>query len=389
MNIDQTNGISAGSESFGASFGIVPSTNANPYYYSQGVGQSGATTTVVSAITTDVTSESLPVNSGATGGTTVVKPNASPQQSASTLVTNTSAPSGSIEFFSNVTVQVTSPQASLNKAIAIAYNYGGYVAFSSFDNYSSVAVLRVPAPNYQSALAQVEGLGNLTGFQTNSNDVSVQYTDLNATLQSLLSEQSSLLSLENKSTSLNSTLIIQNELQGVNTQINEIQSQILQTRTLIDYSTITVTLNRGITTIATPFSLKLIATPLSGMEPLAVTFNALVSGGSAPYIVNYNFGDGTSYQGETLIHAFNQAGTFNVTVTATDSNGTVKEASTLIHVSAAPSNSFKNFSNYVSGLLIAVVEGIVEVAVVALPIALVVGLVVLPFRNRFHRNKSP
>ena len=389
MNIDQTNGVSAGSESFGASFGIVPSSNSNPYDYSQGVGQPGPTTTVVSAITTAMTSESVPASSSATGGTTVVKSNTTPQQDASTLATNTSAPSGFIEFFSNVTVQVTSPQASLNRAIVIAYTYGGYVAFSSFNNYSSVAVLRVPASNYQSALTQVEGLGNLTGFQTNSNDVSVQYTDLNATLQSLLSEQASLLNLENKSTSLNSTLIIENELQGVNTNINEIQSQILQTRTLIDYSTITVTLNRGITTTVAPLSLKLIATPLSGIAPLAVTFNSLVSGGSAPYIVNYNFGDGTSYQGETLIHTFNQAGTFNVTVTATDSNGTVKEASTLIHVSAAPSHSFKNFSNYVSGLLIAVVEGIVEVAVVALPIAFVVGLVILPFRNRFRTNKSP
>ena len=386
-SVDQTNGVSTGTASFGASLGIVSSSNSNQYDYSQGVGQAVSATTVVPGVTTVVTTEAVPATS-VSGGTTI-KPNATPQQGASTLAVNTSASSGFIEFFSNVTVQVSSPQASLSKAMAIAYTYGGYVAFSSFNNYSSVAVLRVPASNYQSALAQVEGLGNLTGFQTNSNDFSVQYTDLNATLQSLLSEQASLLNLENKSTSLNSTLIIENELQGVNAQINEIQSQILQTRTLIDYSTITVTLNRGITITVTPLSLRLIATPQSGMAPLAVTFNSLVTGGSAPYIVNYNFGDGTSYQGETLIHTFNQKGTFNVTVTATDSNGTVKEAWTLIHVSAAPSNSFRNFSNYVSGLLIAVVEGIVEVAVVTLPIALVVGLVILPFRNRLRTNKGP
>lgn len=324
----------------------------------------------------------------AAGGTTVSLPNTSPEQSATTP-TNTSASSDFIEFFSNVTLLVSSPQTSLNKAMAIAYAYGGYVAFSSYNNYSSIAVLRVPASDYQPALTQIEGLGNLSGFQTNSNDVSVQYTDLNATLQSLLSEQTSLLSLENKSTSLNSTLIIENELQGVNTQINEIQSQILQTRTLIDYSTITVTLNRITTVTPISLTLKLIATPQSGMAPLAVTLNSLVSGGQGPYIVNYNFGDGTSYQGQTLIHTFNQAGTFNVTVTATDSNGTVREASIMIHVSQPPSNSFKNFTDYVGGLLIAVVEGIVEVAVVAVPIALVVGLVILPFRNRFRTQKTP
>jgi heme/copper-type cytochrome/quinol oxidase subunit 2 len=38
--------------------------------------------------------------------------------------------------------------------------------------------------------------------------------------------------------------------------------------------------------------------------------------------------------------------------------------------------------------LIGVVEGIVEVAVVVLPIALVVTVVILPFRNRFRATKK-
>ena len=384
-NMNGTFDASAGSANLNPTFGSVLASNPN---HSQGVGNTISPTNIVSGMTTTVmTSETMTaVSTSAADGTTVVNQNTTP--SASAPSTNSSTPSGYIEFFSNVTIQVSSSQTSLNKAMAIAYTYGGYVAFSSFSNYSSVAVLRVPAANYQSALTQVEKLGNLTGFQTNSNDVSVQYTDLNATLQSLLSEQASLLSLENKSTSLNSTLIIENELQGVNTQINEIRSQILQTRTLIDYSTITVTLNRITAATQKPLTLKLIATPLSGMAPLAVTFNAIVSGGSGSYIVNYNFGDGTSYQGATLIHTFNQAGTYNVTVTVTDANGTAKETWTLVHVSSLPSNSFKSFSSYVSGLLIAVVEGIVEVAVVAVPIVLVVGLVVFPFRSRLRTKKT-
>ena len=183
--------------------------------------------------------------------------------------------------------------------------------------------------------------------------------------------------------------MIENEIQGINTHINEIQSEILQTRILIDYSTITVTLETAPTTKLTPLSLKLVATPESGMTPLAVTFNSIVTGGTGPDIVNYNFGDGTSYQGENLIHTFNRAGTFNVTVTVTDSNGKVQEAWTIIHVSTpATSSQFTSFTNYVSGLLIGVVEGIVEVAVVVLPIVLVVSVVILPFRNRFQGTKK-
>ncbi|MGI0091272.1 MAG: DUF4349 domain-containing protein [Nitrososphaerales archaeon] len=122
-----------------------------------------------------------------------------------------------------------------------------------------------------------------------------------------LTEQASLLRLENQSASLNSTLLLENQLQNVDKKINEIQSQILQTRLLVDYSTITLTLNR-VTVMQAPLSLKLTATPKSGTTPLAVTFNAIVSGGNAPYIVNYNFDDGTSFQGQALIHAFKPAG---------------------------------------------------------------------------------
>jgi hypothetical protein len=300
---------------------------------------------------------------------------------------------GFIEFFSNVTVQVSSPQSALDKATAIAYTYGGYLAYSSYENTSSIAVMRIPAANYGHALSAVEGLGNLTGMQATSNDVSIKYSDLNATLQSLLTEEASLLRLENRSSTLNSTILLENQIQGINTQINEIQSQILQTRLLIDYSTITATFSKHIPTPPpTTLSLKLVATPQSGMSPLAVTFNAIVSGGIAPYISNYNFGDGSSYQGQTLIHTYYAAGSFNATVTITDSNGTVRQAFVVITVTNPPASAtasqFTSFASYVGGLLVSVVEGIIEVAVVVLPIALVIGAVIYPFRNRLKSTNK-
>ena len=257
----------------------------------------------------------------------------------------------------------------------------------------SIAVLRIPTSNYASALSQIEGLGNLTGLSSSSNDVSIQYTDLNATLQSLLTEEASLLKLENESNSLNSTLLLEGQIQNVDTQINEIQSQILQTRVLIEYSTITATFNVEIPIPPPPpivlLKMKLTATPTSGLSPLSVTFNAVVTGGDQPYIINYNFGDGSTSPRTRLIHTFTSPGTFNVTVTVTDSNGSAIENYTIIHVTA-PSVSIgvTSFGGYALGLLISVVEGIIEVAVVLLPIALVVAAVVLPFRNRLRASNK-
>jgi len=241
--------------------------------------------------------------------------------------------------------------------------------------------MRVPAANYQEALAQVEGLGTLVNLRSSSNDVTVQYTDLNATLLSLQAEQASLLKILGQSTNINSTLNVESRIQGVDQQINAVQSAILQTKTLVSYATIAAFLEEKAPT--QPLTIKVTATPRTGNSPLSVTFNALTKGGSQPYIVNYNFGDGTSYDGQALIHTFQQAGRYNVTVTATDAIANVTEASTTVVVSAPPAtSSIGGFPSLVGGLFLQVVEGIAEVAVVVIPIATVLLLVLFPLRYR-------
>ena len=206
----------------------------------------------------------------------------------------------------------------------------------------------------------------------------------------LLTEQTSLLKLLNQSSSVNSTIQIESILQQTDAQINDVESQILQTAQLVDYATVTVTFETATKAPAPlPLVMKLSATPRSGLSPLSVTFDAVVTGGVGPYLVNYNFGDGTSSQGQQLIHTFVQAGSYNVTVTATDQTGNVTLASIIITVTSPPSPSgLQNFGGTVFGLLSSVVEGIVEVAVVVLPIFFVAYLAVVPAYRRFSKTRT-
>ena len=293
------------------------------------------------------------------------------------------APSGAggmIEFSSQLGIQSPTPQKTASEVVALAYSVGGYVAYQSTYPTSAYVVIRVPALDYQSTLTQVEAMGTVTSLVSNSNDVRVQYTDLNSTLASLRTEQGALLRLLNQSSSISTTLSIESQLQGVNQQINDIESQILQTKTLIEFATVNVTISEA--PQLTPLSMLLSATPKNGSAPLSVTFNAVVKGGAQPYVINYNFGDGDSVQGQIVIHTYYQAGTYKVTVTATDQNGTVAQASTAIKVEAAEGqSSLSAFFGTVANLFFGVVGGIVEVAVVVLPIAAVGAAVVLPFRR--------
>lgn len=297
--------------------------------------------------------------------------------------------SGSLlEFSSDLTIQATSPEGVASSVVALAYSVGGYVAYQSTYTNSAYIVIRVPASEYQSVLTQVRAMGSLVSLVSNSNDVSVQYTDLNATLASLRTEENSLLKLLNESASINSTLAIEGQLQSVDQQIDATESQILQTSTLVQYSTIDVTVDQLPQNM--PLTVTLKAGPENGTAPLAVTFDAIVNGGAPPYIVNYNFGDGSSYQGQILIHTYYQSGTYRVTVTATDQNGTVVVAIpiTIKVQAAATTPAVVTFFGNVANLFVGVVEGIVEVAVVVLPLAGVVAIVVIPLRRRFWPAKD-
>jgi hypothetical protein len=362
-------------------------------------GSGGPTYPVAESTTTMVATTTMTSADGASppSGSTIAiggssQQSGSPQVGAPISPSSTSTnASRDIEFFTNITLQASSASTAFAKATAVAYSVGGYVADSTESNTTAVVVMRVPAANYQDALAEVEGVGTLVTLSSSSNDVTVQYTDLNATLQSLQAEQASLLAILSQSTNINSTLNVESRIQGVDQQINSVESEILETRTLVSYATISALIEQK--TPAQPLALKLTATPRTGDSPLSVTFNAVVKGGEQPYIVNYNFGDGSSYQGDALIHTFTQPGRYNVTVTVTDSLANVTEAWAVVDVSAPPAGSaLGGFPSFVGGLFLQVVEGIVEVAVVVVPIAAALLVVLFPLRHRLglssHRPRQ-
>jgi PKD repeat protein len=294
---------------------------------------------------------------------------------------------GMIEFSTDLAITAPMPNRTASAVSALAYSVGGYVAYQSTYSTAAYVVIRVPASAYQNTLNQVMKLGVFVSETSNSNDVSVQYTDMNATLASLRTEQLALLKLLNQTASINSTLAVETQLQQVDSQINSVESELLQTKTLVDYSTINVTITQ--TAQKVPLAMTLSAIPVNGTAPLSVTFNAIVKGGGQPYVVNYNFGDGTATEGQIVIHTYYQAGDYKVVVTATDQNGTVVQQFATVKVVVAPSPSgISGFFGYVGGLFLNVIEGIVEVAVVVLPLAAVGAAIVIPIQRRGRPQKS-
>lgn len=298
-----------------------------------------------------------------------------------------------VEFFADLTLRVVSPDAALSRVESVAYSNGGYVASSTMTNASAYAVVRVPGASYETALAAIRSIGNVTSYSTTSNDVTLQVINLNATLQSYLAEKAALLRLQDKSGSLGDTVQIFSQLQSIDAQIDTIQAQILNTNRLVAYSTIAASM--VLSRPAQPLTMKLTTTPRAGTSPLIVTFSATVGGGTAPYSVSYYFGDGATDTSQRLLtHTFTQSGDYNVTVVAMDSTGGIVERWVLVRVGGpSTGQDFARFAGFATGLFIGVVEGIIEVAAVAVPIILILALVVVPLGQKYLlpkvRQKQP
>ncbi len=98
------------------------------------------------------------------------------------------------------------------------------------------------------------------------------------------------------------------------------------------------------TASTTPPTAVISSSAAAGQAPLAVSFNGSASTASATTSItsySWNFGDGSSATGASSSHTFTSAGTYNTTLTVTDSKGLTSSASTPIVVTASTTTTNK------------------------------------------------
>lgn len=131
--------------------------------------------------------------------------------------------------------------------VAAARRYGGDVIGSSTrtaengDTFGSVTV-RVPVENFEDLLVGVRGVGEVRTEDVDSQDVSAEYTDLESRLRHLQAQERFYLGLFDDAESVDDAISVQQQLEGIQAQIEKIQGRknVLDDRTT--FSTLTVEL---------------------------------------------------------------------------------------------------------------------------------------------------
>lgn len=179
----------------------------------------------------------------------------------SSTVASVTVPAGSystsfggrmIELDAYLTIQVEDAETASDQAAQVASSLNGYVASSSFDDSgpSAAIVLRIPESNFSSAMRSLSSLGVVKAQSISTNDVTEQYVNLQAQLESYTTEEATLLRILNSSTTVNDALDTENAIQYTQAQIDDIEGQLLVIQRLVTFATINIQFTEPVTSPA-------------------------------------------------------------------------------------------------------------------------------------------
>ena len=160
----------------------------------------------------------------------------------------------------NLAVRSEDVRGSAAEAQQIAARYGGSILNSEVtqgtgreDSVYADLVLSVPSEEFESALAELRGLGKkVTADSVAGQDVTEEFVDLESRERNLLATEESLLKLYDRANTVEDTLTIQRELTVVRGEIELVQGRIQYLEERTAFSQITLSIQPVVTPKAKP-----------------------------------------------------------------------------------------------------------------------------------------
>ena len=144
-------------------------------------------------------------------------------------------------------------KATFGTANGIAGFFGGFVESSDESHGLATVTLRVPADRFEEVMAKLSGLGRVANRSERGDDVTAQFTDIDARLRNLAAQEGVLQDLMRQARNIPDTITVQQQLSAVREQIEQFTGQ----RNLLDdqasFATVAVTM-RAVGVKAAPAS---------------------------------------------------------------------------------------------------------------------------------------
>ena len=143
-----------------------------------------------------------------------------------------------IIYTSTINLTVNQPDSANVQLAKIASKYRGYLNESG----TSQTILRVDSQSLDSALVDIEALGEVAYKNVQGRDVGEEYADYAIRLDNAEKARSRYLELLARAETVEAALLVEKELERLNGTIELMKGKMTRIDHLVDYSTITVSL---------------------------------------------------------------------------------------------------------------------------------------------------
>jgi len=151
-----------------------------------------------------------------------------------------------IIYTATVSVVADDFSAASNKLIELIDKMGGYIANATLDRSSGEArsgswTVRVPVKKYGDFLTSLDGVGFVESRSQNSEDVTMEYVDVEARIANLKRlEERFIALLQERTGKLDEVLKVEQELARVRGDIEQAEGRLRYLTNKTDYSTVTI-----------------------------------------------------------------------------------------------------------------------------------------------------
>lgn len=129
--------------------------------------------------------------------------------------------------------------------------YNGYIIDSTTNKYGDNNQyidgnfeIRIPAENYKAFIKEKDSIGEITTVNESADDITDEYIDLTARLDTLKTEEETVKNLLSKATEISDILEIESKLSEIRSDIESYESRIKYYDTVTDYATITINISQ-------------------------------------------------------------------------------------------------------------------------------------------------
>ncbi len=149
-----------------------------------------------------------------------------------------------IIYTSNIDVESENFDETINSLNTNLTQANGYISSTYTEQYSydetryASYTLRIPADNYRQFVQTVNDIGNVTMFDEYTEDVTLQYVDIESRLKSLRVQEQNLLDMLAESVDVETSILIYDTLAQVQYEIESYTAQQRTLDDLIDYCTV-------------------------------------------------------------------------------------------------------------------------------------------------------